>query len=408
MALKDASIFNKKTNTIICASLVAVGVVTFLFRLAGDHPEKAWQAYLVNFLLFSAIAQGGVLFSALMHTTRARWSGPLSGLSESFAAFFPVSLVLFLILFLGRNHVFPWLHEDLHGKEVWLNVPFLFSRDFIGLIVLYGLGFAYLFHALWFKLEHGGKEGRIRSMLVRLWEKSIPDAACCRNRMNVLAILYMLAFALILSLIGYDLVMAADPHWYSTLFGAYSFVKAVYVGLGSIIILAAILHLSPGIDFTLKSSQFHDMGKLFFAFCLLWADFFYCQLVIIWYGNIPEETAYVIGRTLIAPWNGLAWLVFIVSFILPFFILLNKKIKTKPKAMIALCATVIIGIWLEHFLLLGPAFSHNAKALPLSVLDGLISLAFLGLMAFAVTGYLNRFPELVIPADTQPEIEAVK
>ncbi len=410
MASTEAPIFNKRKYTIISASLVAVGAVAFFFCLAGDHPEKAWQAYLINFLLFSAIAQGGVLFSALMHTTRARWSGPLANLSESFAAFFPVSLVLFLILFLGKNHVFPWLHADLHGKEVWLNVPFLFSRDLIGLIVLYGLGFAYLFHALWFKLERGGRKGRIRSLITGLWKVSIPDAECCRNRMNVLAILYMLAFALILSLIGYDLVMAADPHWYSTLFGAYTFVKAVYVGLGSIIILAALLHMSPGIDFTLKPSQFHDIGKLFFAFCLVWADFFYCQLVIIWYGNIPEETAYVIERTLTAPWNRVAWFVFIVSFILPFIILLNKKIKTKPKAMTVLCITVIVGIWLEHFLLLGPALSHHAQTLPLSVFDALISLAFLGLMIFAVTGYLNRFPELVTPAaaEVKAEIEEVK
>ncbi len=65
---------------------------------------------------------------------------PAFGVSESFAAFFPVSFVLFLLLFLGRDHVFPWLGMNLHGKEVWLNLPFLFSRDFIGISILYGLG----------------------------------------------------------------------------------------------------------------------------------------------------------------------------------------------------------------------------------------------------------------------------
>ena len=118
-------------------ALFIVGTVTFLWGLTSHHPEKAWQAYLINFLLWSAIAQGALLFSAVMHMTRARWSGPLSDLSESFAFFFPVSFVLFLILFIGKSHIFPWLHEDLHGKEVWLNVPFLFARDGIGLFVLY-------------------------------------------------------------------------------------------------------------------------------------------------------------------------------------------------------------------------------------------------------------------------------
>jgi hypothetical protein len=57
----------------------------------------------------------------------------------------------------------------------------------------------------------------------------------------------------------------------------------------------------------LEPSHFHDIGKLFFAFCLLWADFFYVQLTVIWYGNIPEETHYVIERTVMVPWSKLAW-----------------------------------------------------------------------------------------------------
>ncbi len=115
--------------------------------------------------------------------------------------------------------------------------------------------------------------------------------------MTVYGNLYILAFALVLSLIGFDLVMSMDPHWYSTLFGAYTFVKAFYVGLGAVIILASLLHLHPKVDFLLPPSSFHDIGKLFFAFCMLWGDFFYVQLVVIWYGNIPEETAYMIQRT---------------------------------------------------------------------------------------------------------------
>jgi hypothetical protein len=189
--------------------------------------------------------------------------------------------------------------------------------------------------------------------------------------------------------------MGMDPHWYSTLFGAYTFVKAIYVGFGALIILAAVLHLSRRTDFRLKSSQFHDIGKLFFAFCLVWGDFFYAQMVVIWYGNISEETAYVIARTMTAPWNHLAWTLFIGCFILPFIILLNKKFKTWPGGMSVLCAMVIIGIWLEHFLLLGPVYYPSATRLPLSWVDGLTALGFLGLLALCVTVYLRQFPELL-------------
>jgi Ni/Fe-hydrogenase subunit HybB-like protein len=397
----------KKGYLAVVSILIIIGAITFFMRLAGDHPERAWQAYLINFLLFSGIAQGALLFSTLMHTTRARWSGPLSNIAESFTAFFPVSFILFILLFFGRDHIFPWLHQNLHGKEIWLNVPFLFFRNFIGLLILYGLGMAYLYHALWFKLEPKGSAGKMHGFLRRRWERNMPDADRYHRRMTVLAFLYMLAFAIILSLIGYDLVMAADPHWYSTLFGAYTFVKAFYVGLGGVIILAAILHLNPRFTFGLQSSQFHDIGKLFFAFCLVWADFFYCQFVVIWYGNISEETAYIIERTMQAPWNTLAWFVFIVCFILPFIILLNRKIKTNPIAMAIICSAVIIGIWLEHFLLLGPAFSHDVSSLPMSVTDVLITLGFLGLMILAVSGFLTQFPEITTGENRQMTAQEV-
>jgi Ni/Fe-hydrogenase subunit HybB-like protein len=205
----------------------------------------------------------------------------------------------------------------------------------------------------------------------------------------------MLAFALVLSLIGYDLVMAADPHWYSTLFGAYSFAKAIYMGLGALIILAAVLQLRPGNGFEIPASHFHDVGKLFFAFCLVWADFFYAQLVVIWYGNISEETTYIIERVMTAPWNILAWVVFIVCFIVPFLVLLNKKVKTLPRFMMVFCGVIIAGMWLEHLLLLGPALNHHATSIPLGITDVLITMGFFGLMAFAVSGYLKQFPELV-------------
>jgi hypothetical protein len=381
----------------VAIGLCAVGLIAFLAALAMGREAAAWQAYLVNFLLFSAIAQGAVVFSAMMNTVQAKWSGRLANLAESFSAFFPISFVLFLGLFLGRAHVFPWLHHELHGKAVWLNLPFLFSRDTAALLILYGLGFAYLYYALWFKAADAEPSTFLSRKLNAWWMRGSPDRETYSHRRYVFGVLYLLAFAIVLSLIGYDLVMAAEPHWYSTLFGAYCFIKSIYVGFGALIILAGYLHLSRSVGFRLSSSEFIDMGKLFFAFCLAWADFFYCQLVVIWYGNISEETAYVIARTVLAPWNRIAWAVFIVCFILPFLILLNRKIKTVPRFMMALCTLVIIGMWLEHYLLLGPALSGHGSGhgLPVSPVEGGVALGFAGLLMLAVFGYLRQFPDLL-------------
>jgi hypothetical protein len=162
-----------------------------------------------------------------------------------------------------------------------------------------------------------------------------------------------------------------------------------------LIILASIIRIRQRDASGLADSHFHDIGKLYFGFCLLWADFFYVQLTVIWYGNIPEETHYVIARTVLAPWNTLAWTVFAVCFGVPFVVLLNRRVKSRPVAMICICALVIVGMWLEHLLLLGPALSHDVTGLPLTVSDGLISIGFLGLMVLAVGYFLHLFPETI-------------
>ena len=379
------------------AVLAAAGLAAFLAGLFGPHPQRAWQAFLINFLLWSAMAQGAVLFSAVTHTVKARWAGPLSGLAEAFAGFFPLSFVCFLVLLLGKDHLFPWLHEDLHGKEIWLNIPFLFTRDGIGFLILYGLGWAYLSQDLKLKLGKSRPGGGLRRLLAGRIPQNDDDILRVQSRKSLWGGLYCFAFALVLSLIGFDLVMSMDPHWVSTLFGAYHFVKAFYVGLGALIILAAIVHLHRGSRAGIAAAHFHDVGKLFFAFCLLWADFFYVQLTVIWYGNIPEETSYVILRTVTPPWNALAWVVFIVCFVIPFVVLINRRVKTMPSAMIALCGMVILGIWLEHLLLLGPALNPAAAELPLGVTDGLVFIGFLGLMVLALVYTLKTFPELLPP-----------
>jgi hypothetical protein len=387
----------QRSTLVLGAVLAAAGLAAFLAGLFGSQPQRAWQAFFINFLLWSAIAQGAVLFAALTHTVKARWAGPLSGLSQAFAGFFPLSLVCFPALLIGRNHLFPWLHEDLHGKEIWLNLPFLFSRDGVGFLALYGLGWAFLSQDLKLRIKAAGSAGGLRRLLAGRLPQTEAEIERVRRRKTLWGGLYCFAFALVLSLIGFDLVMSMDPHWISTLFGAYHFVKAFYVGLGALIILAAIVHLHRGGRAGIPAAHFHDVGKLFFAFCLLWADFFYVQLTVIWYGNIPEETSYVILRTLTPPWNTLAWVVFIVCFVIPFVVLINRRVKTMPAVMIVLCTAVILGIWLEHLLLIGPALNHAAPDLPLGVSDGLVFVGFLGLMVLAVAYTLKTFPELLPP-----------
>nr|WP_306304164.1 NrfD/PsrC family molybdoenzyme membrane anchor subunit [Desulfosarcina cetonica] len=391
----------------IFTGLFIAGALIFIAVAIIGDPARAWQAYLLNFLFFSAIAQGAVLFSALMHTVKARWSGPLADIGEAFAAFFPVSLVLFLILFLGRQYVFPWMHADLHGKEVWLNVPFLFGRDFIGLCLLYGIGIVFLYHRLYFTLKERGASGPLGRRLLKRWEGKAFDERKFAARTTTFAILYLLAFALVLSLIGYDLVMAADPHWYSTLFGAYSFIKAVYIGFGALIVLSARLHLSEKKRLP-RGGEPVSRHRQALLRLLSGVGRFLLRPIR---GHLVRQHSrrdQLHHRTHHAtPWNALAWTVFIGCFVAPFIILINRRIKTNPQAMTVICLAVMLGIWLEHYLLLGPAFHPHVHHLPLGWVEVAVGVGFFGLLAIAVTRYLKTFPELLAAgAENRLTVEA--
>ncbi len=382
-----------RTPRILGGLCVAAGAAAFAATLAGERPERAWQALLINFLLFSSIAQGGVLLAAVASTVRARWAAPVSGLAQAFAGFFPISFLCFFGLALGGKSVFPWLGEDLHGKEVWLNLPFLLTRDGLGFLLLYGIGWAFLLQDLKLRMAPGDDGSALRRWVSRRLPQGPEDIERIERRRRLCGGLYCAAYALVLSLIGFDLVMSLDPHWYSTLFGGYHFVKAFYLGLGGVIVLAVFIR--EGAKREVPLSCFHDLGKLFFAFGLLWADFFYVHLMVIWYGNIPEEAYYVILRTVASPWNALAWAVFLSAFAVPFLVLINRRVKSMPRAMLALCVLVLTGLWLEHLLLVGPALHPGAVELPVGALDGLVFAGFLGLMVLTVSAMLRIFPELL-------------
>lgn len=386
---------SKRPFAAILTILVCAGFGSFLILLGFREDARAWQVYLVNVLFWSSLAQGALLFSMIMHVTKARWSGALQNLSEAFAAFFPVSFLLFGLLYAGRSHLFPWLGQDLHGKEVWLNVPFLMTRDLAGLLLLYGLGLAYVFQAFRCKMRPRPGAGGVRALLDRFLTPA-PDPAVCRGRMTTLAVLYMITYAVVLSLISVDWIMSMDPHFVSTLFGGYFFIKAFYIGMGGLIILASILYLAYGEETGLNAAHFHDIGKLFFAFCVVWTYFLYAQVMVIWYGNIPEETHYLIERFKYQSWKLAFLFVFVAAFMVPFFTLLNQKAKVKPVIMLVLCSLALTGIWVENLVMVGPPLRFDTGALPLRIFDVLISLGFVGLSAGAVATLLKLFPELFL------------
>ncbi len=358
---------------------LAVGSSCFLWALSSGQTQRAWQAYLVNLVFWLGVCAGSVTLVALLNMTNAGWARPLKRLAEAGAFALPALWLLLLFLYLGHKDLYSWAVEPVHGKEVWLSAGFLFGRDTVvlGFIVLVAL-----------VLVHSSVKGDLKWIIGSGQEVQTPW------RMQVvlspvLAVLYGLG----MSLLAWDLIMSLDPHWVSTLFGTYYFMGSLYTGIAWVIVLSAILWRKGQFQGRIEVSQFHDLGKLLLAFCLVTGDFFYSQFLVIWYGNIPEETKYVILRVRTWPWNVLAWSVLIGGFGIPFVVLLSRKLKKKPGLLGSLGVLILLAMWLERFLLVAPSVSSK-ESLPLGILELGISLGFVGLVGVCVSWFLSRVPWL--------------
>jgi hypothetical protein len=288
------------------------------------------------------------------------------------------------------------LHPE-EQKAPWLNTPFFFTREGIGLLALAVTAVLITYHSVKSDMEY--MEGGA----------SAPE---CQSTQYTLSAVYVILYAFILTLVAFDMMMSLNPEWFSTLFGAYYFVVSFYSGLAFLAVLSTFAVKKMGMGDTVEKKQFHDLGKLLFGFCVVSLDFFYVQFLVIWYGNLPDETRYVIWRVIYDPWAALAWTVLIVVFIIPFLVLLLRRIKLEPVLLASISVWILIGIWLEKFLLVTPSLLKS-KSLPLGIFEVLITLGWLGLFGFCVCSFLQKYPVLAVSdpmlaVALEPEKEKVR
>lgn len=378
-----------------CQTMLGIGLAAFAVSLAMGQGERAWQAYLLNFVFWTGIAQCGVIFSAGYRITKGQWSDALRRMGESLYFFLPVSFGLFLILMVfGASDIFPWSRQPYPGREKWLTVPAVTARDSLALLVVFGLSLAYIFFSQRSAVHTAFSMGMIRrSRVVDRWLAGAgtpEDARRCEDRSCTLAPVLVIAFALGFSLLAFDLVMSLDPVWYNTLFGWYYYVGSFYAMLAVLVIASALFRGHWGLDVHLRPEQTHDLGRLLFGICLLTGGFFWAQWLVFWYGNLPEEIAWVIPRFYRFPFAPAGWLMTYGAFIVPLVVLLSKPLKRNPKGLMAIAVWILAMIWLERYLWIVPAV-WTGKGAPV-VIELLISIGFLGGFAWGWLRHNQRFP----------------
>ncbi len=381
----------------------AVGGLAFLVLALAVDPDRAWRVYHVNWLFWTGLAQALVLFAAVTTVAKGRWAVPLRRIGEASVAFLPVAFVLFLVSWLGRGHIYPWVEHPIHEPHVkafWLRDWFLYARVGAALLVLFGA-------SLWF-VYHGVRQdaaelkdrlpARFRALYDRLTEGWDPATGFVTSgeKRAALAPVLIILYAVVLSLVAFDMVMSLAPFWISNLLGGFFFMGAWLAGLMSLALLMLLWRRHFALEDVITPKHLHDMGKLCFAFTIFWAYTFFSQFLVIWYGNMPEETSFIFLRMVRPEWRGISAAMLVLCFLVPFWGLISIKAKKTP-ALLALFAVIsLVGLWVDRFVLVVPSIVQEAEHLPLGWQELLITSGFFGVWGLCYLWFAERFP-LVSP-----------
>ena len=397
----------------IALVLAGLGLVVFVIGLFVN-PDRVWQALLVNWLYFTSISSAGVMFVAVQRITTARWSRPIIRFLEGYAAFLPVAFVLLLILLVGRHHIFWWSNHvpEIPEKAVWLNPPFFFARVILVYLIITLLSVWYIYTSVRLDVgilpESGAKWARgLRERMRRGYQDERRELHSTHSLQGRLAVFLGFAFAFGWILLSWDLSMSLDPHFQSTMYGWWFFMGAWVTALASwtLIVMAWRRYLER-YDL-IQDKHFHDLGKLCFAFTAFWGYLTFGQYLVIWYGNLGEETHWMRLR-LIEGWRIPTLITVGLMFVLPFFGLLSRAAKVFLPTMILFAASTVLGLWMHRYLEVYPSIYGVVDNIPFGIWELGVAAGLLGIWGFCYLSFMDAFPRMRVVLMTSPYRDEVQ
>ncbi|MEM9065260.1 MAG: hypothetical protein AAGB51_07200 [Planctomycetota bacterium] len=304
-------------NTLSVVGAVLLGILAVV-GLTGDAGvfKHAVAAYQVGVMAVLAIALGSLFWVMVFEITSSSWHATIKRQWLNIAAQLPVILAMiavFVVIELTQGGLLlTWLDPDIQStyliakKAPYLNVGF-----FLGRLAIYAFVWIYL----------------SRRFLMVGREQDATGDRWLSQKVRFMSGWGLLLFALTTTFAAFDLMMSMDYRFFSTMWGVYYFAGAAGAGIAMLILVLSLLKRGGKLQGGICTEEhFADLGKMLFAFSVFWAYIAYSQYFLIWYSNIPEETAWFVHRKE-GGWENLGFLMIMGRFILPFLLLLFRPIK---------------------------------------------------------------------------------
>jgi hypothetical protein len=340
------------TRTAIAA--VFIGSAALAAGVLSGHGAVAFGTLSATWLFCAGIASGAVGLSAAVRVVRGQWAAPVFPIAEAAAGFFPSALAVLLIITLGARAWMPAAAAPGAG-----GIALLSFRQLVGAVILFAVGRRYIARS---KAARAGAE-----------------------EPTGLAVAYLLAYVLVLSLWAVDLILAPAAGAPSTVIPALYFMGAFLSGIAWTALAAASRDMLPG------SGVRHDLGTLIFAFAGFWAYLQWSSYLPVWYENIPDETGALLVR-----WSG-AWSILSVAvlgaaFVIPFAVFFPEAGKRGPLALSVGSAITLAGLLGASLLYVLPSLRIGGGAGAVAV-GTLVGLGVIGLFFLSVGATLGAVDE---------------
>lgn len=328
--------------------MAAAGAVTLLG--ISIAPQRIWPNVLIAAMYFIGLSLAGMLFLAFHYITTAGWSVCLKRIAEAMASTLPAGAALVGVMLFGIGTLYEWsdadvvaAHPMLQGKSGWLSPPFFIARAVVILTVWL------LFH---------------RAMVGTSRRQDATGGFAANRRCTVLSACFLAVFTITFSVASFDWLMSLQAEWYSTIYAGYIFAGAFVSGLATIAIIAILLRRQGPLEGVVSGHHLHDIGKLILGFSTFWIYLWFCQYMLIWYGNLPEEVTYYVHRHAGA-WAVLSAANLLANWAIPFLVLLPRPAKHDESRLLRVCALLLVGRWLDLYLMVQPVFEPGAPVLGL-------------------------------------------
>lgn len=330
------------------AALGIGGILTVIVLAAAiffpEYREQALRSWLLGFIFWGGIGIGCIGVLMLQYLTGGAWGVVIRRTIEAGTRTLPVIIALFIPLAVGTffRAYQEWTRlpaDDhvMHHRGMYATVEWWIIRA-----ALYFLLWGVMVHLLnkWARKQDAANNAEEAA-------KALGDATAFSGPT-------MVFYVLVVTFAAVDWVMMLEPHWFSTMWGLLFVAGWALSCFCFVVTILAWLSDKPPMNRVLGTRHFHDLGKLMLALVMVWAYFNFSQFLIIYSGNLPEETRWYLPR-ITGAWGVVGILLIVFHFAFPFLVLLQQDFKRKAKWLATLAVFILIMRLVDMFYLISPS-----------------------------------------------------